>query len=99
MTSKKETILDLNKYLDKSITVKFIGGREVTGILKGHDTLLNLVLDDCTELLRDPDDPYKMTNETRNLGLVVCRGSAIMLINPTEGTEEISNPFAPPQET
>ena len=32
---KKETILDLGKYLDKKIRVKFSGGREVSGVLKG----------------------------------------------------------------
>jgi len=90
---KKENILDLNKYLEKPINVKFSGGREVTGILKGYDTLVNLVLDDCEEMIRDSDDPYKLTNDKRNLGLVVCRGSAVMLISPQEGTEEIPNPF------
>ncbi|XP_078328520.1 U6 snRNA-associated Sm-like protein LSm7 isoform X2 [Crassostrea virginica] len=55
---KKETILDLAKYLDKTIRVKFSGGREAAGVLKGYDPLLNLVLDDTTEYLRDPDDPY-----------------------------------------
>jgi len=80
------------------VTVKFTGGREATGILKGYDTLVNLVLDECEELVRDPEDPYKITDEKRFLGLVVCRGSAVMLINPEEGTEEISNPFAAQQE-
>ena len=32
---KKETILDLGKYLDNKIRVKFSGGREASGILKG----------------------------------------------------------------
>ena len=32
---KKESILDLSKYLDKEIRVKFQGGREAQGILKG----------------------------------------------------------------
>ncbi len=54
---------------------------------------MNLVLDECDELLRDAEDPYKMTNDKRALGLVVCRGSAVMLISPTDGTEEIANPF------
>jgi small nuclear ribonucleoprotein (snRNP)-like protein len=80
---KKENILDLGKYMDKQITVKFTGGREglfsfpkfgrverrggereekrelmwsgniiVTGTLKGYDALMNLVLDDVSEVLR-----------------------------------------------
>lgn len=49
---KKESILDLRKYLDKGIRVKFSGGREASGILKGYDQLLNLVLDNTVEYLR-----------------------------------------------
>jgi U6 snRNA-associated Sm-like protein LSm7 len=44
--------LDLSKYLEKNIRVKFAGGREASGILKGYDPLLNLVLDNTTEYLR-----------------------------------------------
>ena len=49
---RKESILDLRKYLDKAIRVKFSGGREVSGILKGFDPLLNLVMDNTIEYLR-----------------------------------------------
>ncbi|KAM3554019.1 hypothetical protein ARSEF4850_006653, partial [Beauveria asiatica] len=49
---KKENILDLTKYMDKQITVKFNGGREVMGTLKGFDALMNLVLDDVRETVR-----------------------------------------------
>lgn len=65
---KKESILDLAKYADKKIIVKFNGGREgeypsidaipllialaVVGILKGYDQLLNLVLDEVEERLQ-----------------------------------------------
>eukprot|EP00794_Sanderia_malayensis_P019544 gene19544-21476_t len=90
---KKESILDLTKYMDKAIRVKFSGGREVSGVLKGFDPLLNLVLDNTTEYIRDMNDPYKLTDDTRRLGLSVCRGTAVVLICPMDGTEEISNPF------
>lgn len=60
----------------------------------GFDPLLNLVLDDTTEYLRDPDDPFKLSNDTRKLGLVVCRGTSVVLISPQDGMEEIGNPFA-----
>lgn len=64
---KREAILDLSKYVNERIRVKFTGGREgalsfqivvkleaihdfsVTGILKGYDQLLNLVLDEVEE--------------------------------------------------
>ncbi|CAL8126554.1 unnamed protein product [Orchesella dallaii] len=90
---RKESIVDLSRYLDKNIRVKFAGGREASGVLKGYDPLLNLVLDDTIEYLRDPDDPMKLTDDRRSLGLVVCRGTSVMLICPQDGMEQIPNPF------
>uniref|UniRef100_A0A1A8L774 LSM7 homolog, U6 small nuclear RNA associated n=4 Tax=Nothobranchius TaxID=28779 RepID=A0A1A8L774_9TELE len=49
---KKESIFDLSKYIDKTIRVKFQGGREASGVLKGFDPLLNLVLDGTIEYMR-----------------------------------------------
>merc|ERR1712166_808077 len=95
--SKKDSI-DLTKYIDNGVRVKFQGGREVNGTLKGYDQLVNLVLDDAVEYLRDPDDAYRLTDETRSLGLVVCRGTAVILISPLDGTEEIANPFIQPED-
>jgi len=94
---KKESIVDLAKYLDKQIRVKFQGGREACGILKGFDPLLNLVLDNATEFLRDPDDPFKLTEDSRVLGLVVCRGTGVVVISPVDGHEQIANPFIQPE--
>jgi U6 snRNA-associated Sm-like protein LSm7 len=65
--------------------------KTVTGVLKGYDPLMNLVLDDTKETVRD--DEGKET--TRNLGLSVARGTLIVLISPVDGSEEIANPFAP----
>jgi len=45
----------------------------------------------------DPEDG-SLTDKTRSLGLVVCRGPTIVLISPTDGVEEIENPFAAPAE-
>ena len=90
---KKESILELSRFIDKQIRVKFAGGRECSGLLKGFDPLLNIVLDDTIEYLRDPDDVYKLTQDTRHLGLVVCRGTAVTLICPMDGMESIANPF------
>ncbi|EKM76554.1 hypothetical protein AGABI1DRAFT_131111 [Agaricus bisporus var. burnettii JB137-S8] len=49
---KREAILDLAKYVNEPIRVKFMGGREVVGTLKGYDQLLNLVLDDVQEQIQ-----------------------------------------------
>lgn len=46
-----------------------------------------------TQCFRDPDDPYKLTEDTRHLGLVVCRGTAVVLVCPVDGMEAIPNPF------
>ncbi|KAJ7631889.1 U6 snRNA-associated Sm-like protein LSm7 [Mycena polygramma] len=84
---KREAILDLSKYVNERIRVKFTGGREVSGILKGYDQLLNLVLDEVEEQLLEPE-PH-----TRALGLTVLRGPTITLLSPVDGSEEIANPF------
>mmetsp|Transcript_1858 Transcript_1858/g.5486 ORF Transcript_1858/g.5486 Transcript_1858/m.5486 type:complete len:99 (+) Transcript_1858:145-441(+) len=87
------TVTNLSAHLDKEVRVKFQGGREVRGILKGFDQLVNVVLDDCTEFCTDPEDPYRLSDETRRLGLVVCRGLQVSLVSPVDGMEEIANPF------
>ncbi|TFK24856.1 U6 snRNA-associated Sm-like protein LSm7 [Coprinopsis marcescibilis] len=85
---KREAILDLAKYTNEKIRVKFTGGREVIGILKGFDQLLNLVLDEVEEEV-SASNPYNK----RSLGLVVLRGPTITLLSPVDGFEEIANPF------
>ncbi|KAF2562347.1 hypothetical protein F2Q70_00018252, partial [Brassica cretica] len=51
-SGRKETVLDLAKFVDKGVQVKLTGGRQVTGTLKGYDQLLNLVLDAAVESVR-----------------------------------------------
>jgi len=84
---KREAILDLSKYVNERIRVKFTGGREVTGVLKGYDQLLNLVLDEVEEEIQEPEV------HVRSLGLTVLRGPTITLLSPVDGLEEIANPF------
>ncbi|GAA6025005.1 hypothetical protein JCM11491_005156 [Sporobolomyces phaffii] len=91
---RREAILDLSKYVDKKIRVKFTGGREVVGTLKGYDQLLNLVMDDLEETLRDPETGLPTVPEqTRSLGLAVLRGTSLVVLSPVDGSEEIANPF------
>lgn len=45
----------------------------------------------------DPEDPLRVTEQTRGLGLIVCRGTSVMTVAPSDGTEEIENPFAAAQ--
>lgn len=46
----------------------------------------------------DPDDQMKLTEDTRQLGLVVCRGTSVVLICPQDGMEAIPNPFIQQQD-
>lgn len=79
----------------------------MTGVLKGYDQLLNLVLDEVEENLQTGmRTSYchfeRLTSptesdadpQTRKLGLVVLRGPTITLLSPVDGFEEIANPFA-----
>ncbi|KAF2726352.1 LSM-domain-containing protein [Polychaeton citri CBS 116435] len=75
--------------MDREINVKFNGGREVTGTLKGYDQLMNLVLDDVKEVTRDEEG----NTSTRSLGLLVARGTLLVLLSPVDGSEQIANPF------
>jgi U6 snRNA-associated Sm-like protein LSm7 len=61
----------------------------VKGTLKGYDALMNLVLDDVEEIMRDDEG----NESTRSLGLVVARGTLLVLVSPVDGSEEIANPF------
>lgn len=38
--------------MDTKIRVKFVGGREVVGILRGADPICNMVLDEAIEYIR-----------------------------------------------
>lgn len=51
-SNKKESILELTKWMDTIVRVKCLGGRELEGTLRGFDDLVNLVLEDCTEFMR-----------------------------------------------
>lgn len=49
----------------------------------------------CTRrvIRADPADPSRITDETRGLGLIVCRGPNITVLAPDDGMVEIENPF------
>lgn len=148
---KKENILDLTKYMDKEISVKFNGGREgklpprsppkkpmLTCPLKYSNRHIKRLRPTheprprrrqgtpprYSSLLSPPpyaplslpsppsppvtpySHPYPPpfhhsniptddtnTPSTRPLGLIVARGTLLVLISPLDGSEQISNPF------
>lgn len=75
--------------------VKFVGGREVVGVLKGADPVCNMVLDDAVEYLRDGNDTYNITEETRELGILIARGPTVLSICKDDGFSfAVENPYA-----
>jgi len=98
--ARPEPVINLEKYMEKRLRVRFVGGREVVGTLKGFDGLVNVVLDDTTEELPAPAagagagaGAGAAPATTRYLGLVVCRGPNVLVVGPDEGLREIANPF------
>ncbi|GAB6031423.1 hypothetical protein CHUAL_009200 [Chamberlinius hualienensis] len=63
---------ELKKYMDKKLSLKLNGGRQVTGILRGYDPFMNLVVDEATEEIKG--------GEKNNIGMVVIRGNSIVLL-------------------
>eukprot|EP01070_Trichotokara_eunicae_P001317 Trichotokara_eunicae@DN1753_c0_g1_i2.p1 len=89
----KESVFgNLDRLLHKSIKVKFTGGREVVGTLRGSDQIGNLVLESTTEYMRSSDDTTQEVM-TRKLGLCVAKGSSVQVVAPLDGSEEVSNPY------
>ncbi|CAB4254201.1 similar to Saccharomyces cerevisiae YNL147W LSM7 Lsm (Like Sm) protein [Maudiozyma barnettii] len=85
---KREAIVDLSKYKDTQVRVKLMGGRLVVGVLKGHDQLMNLVLDETVEYMKNANDEVSK-DKTRELGFTVIRGTILVSISPVEGSEVI----------
>ncbi|EDO48813.1 predicted protein [Nematostella vectensis] len=61
---------ELKKYMDKKLSLKLNGGRHVSGVLRGYDPFMNLVLDDAVENVSG--------NEKHAIGMVVIRGNSIV---------------------
>lgn len=57
--------------------------------LREASTLTILIF--CTDTNRRLDD--EGNTSTRSLGLLVARGTLLVLISPVDGSEEIENPF------
>lgn len=51
------------RYMDKRMLLKLNGGRSVSGILRGFDPFMNVVLDETVEECKD--------NSQNNIGMVV----------------------------
>ena len=78
-------MIDLKPYLDRKIRVYFVGGREISGTLKGADVKTNLVLVDAKEYLRNAANQDTVSTETRDLDLIFIRGSTVLTIVDEDG--------------
>ena len=67
---------DLKKYMDKRLQLKLNGNRHVTGVLRGFDQFMNLVLDEAVE--------EASATEKNTIGMVVIRGNSIVMIEALE---------------
>lgn len=52
------------RFMDKKMSLKLNGGRCVTGILRGFDPFMNVVIDETIESCRD--------GTKNSIGMVVC---------------------------
>ncbi|CEG00055.1 Ribonucleoprotein LSM domain,eukaryotic/archaea-type [Ostreococcus tauri] len=68
-------IPELKQYMDKKLRLRLNGNRSVTGILRGFDQFLNLVLDDSTN---------DTTTEKTPMGMVVVRGNSVVSMEALE---------------
>ncbi|PSN44663.1 putative small nuclear ribonucleoprotein G [Blattella germanica] len=60
------------QFMDKKLSLKLNGGRLVSGILRGFDPFMNLVVDDTVEETKDGSKNY--------IGMVVIRGNSIVML-------------------
>jgi len=67
---------DLKKFMDKKVSIKLNANRRVTGILRGYDQFMNLVLEETIEEVSQ--------SERNKIGMVVIRGNSIVILEPLE---------------
>lgn len=67
---------ELKKFMDKKLTLKLNANRNVSGILRGFDPFMNLVLDEAVE--------YRKDNTVHNIGMVVVRGNSVIMLESEE---------------
>lgn len=76
------SIPDLNSFMEKKVTVRLQAGRRVSGILRGVDKYMNVVLYNAVDETRYPFTPQGEENEEKIvMGTTIIRGSAIVEIS------------------
>ena len=72
----KSNIPELKCYMDKRVFIQLNGKRAISGVVRGFDPFLNLVLDDAV------DETDKQTKA--EIGKCVLRGSSIVMMEAME---------------
>ncbi|KAI9331126.1 hypothetical protein DFJ73DRAFT_630816 [Zopfochytrium polystomum] len=67
---------ELKKYMDKRLFLQLNGNRKVTGILRGYDPFMNIVLEDAVEEVS--------ATEKTEIGMVVIRGNSVIVMEALE---------------
>ena len=70
---------DLRRYMDKVLCLKLNGSRSVTGVLRGYDQFLNVVLSDAKENLPQGGE--------QAIGQIVVRGNSIVQVSGERKTD------------
>merc|ERR1712142_355671 len=63
---------ELKKFMDKRLALQINGGRQLSGILRGYDPFMNLVIDEAVE--------KKKNGDQQQIGMVVIRGNSIIML-------------------
>ncbi len=72
----KAVLPELKNYLEKRLFIKLNGKRAVSGVLRGYDQFLNIVLENTVE---------EVSDKVRNpIGTVVIRGNSIIMMECVE---------------
>lgn len=70
MAAKQGYGPDLRKYLNLRMDIKINGNRHISGVLRGYDIFMNLVLDNSIEYLSD---------KKREIGTIFIRGNTVQM--------------------
>ncbi|KAJ3141398.1 hypothetical protein HK100_007228 [Physocladia obscura] len=72
----KASAPELKKYMDKRLFLELNGNRKVSGVLRGFDPFMNIVLEDATEEVSPTD--------RQDIGMIVIRGNSIVVMEALE---------------
>jgi small nuclear ribonucleoprotein G len=71
MAAKQGYGPDLRKFMNLNVEIKLNGNRHVTGILRGYDQFMNIVLENGVE--------HVTSTVKRDLGTLFIRGNSIVM--------------------